>query len=70
MGDLWFDVLSDFWPHGEVAGRFGVLRTDGMTERAIIIIDKQGKIRFIQVGNINVRPKLEIIVKELERLNR
>ena len=42
MGDLWFDVLSDFWPHGAVASRYGILRTDGTAERAIIIIDQDG----------------------------
>ena len=25
MGKLWFEVLSDFWPHGAVAAKFGVL---------------------------------------------
>ncbi len=25
MGKLWFEVLSDFWPHGETAGKYGVL---------------------------------------------
>jgi len=24
MGQLWFPVLSDFWPHGAVAKRYGV----------------------------------------------
>src|SRR5512145_3367604 len=38
MGDLWFEVLSDFWPHGAVAARYGILRTDGTAERAIFII--------------------------------
>ena len=26
MGKLWFEVLSDFWPHGAVADKYGVLR--------------------------------------------
>jgi len=26
MGKLWFPVLSDFWPHGAVAKKYGVLR--------------------------------------------
>ncbi len=26
MGGLWFEVLSDVWPHGAVAARYGVLR--------------------------------------------
>ena len=42
MGELWFPVLSDFWPHGAVADTYGVLRSDGTTERALLIIDKKG----------------------------
>ena len=69
MGHLWFDVLSDFWPHGAVADKFGVLRTDGVAERAIFIIDKKGIIRYIDVHDINQRPPLETIIRELEKLN-
>lgn len=68
MGNLWFPVLSDFWPHGAVAKKFGVLRSDGTTERAIFIIDKKGTIRYIDVHNINKRPPLDEIVKELEKI--
>jgi len=68
MGNLWFPVLSDFWPHGAVADRFGVLRSDGMSERAIFIIDKEGIIRAIQVSDINVRPDLEFCAIELDKL--
>jgi peroxiredoxin (alkyl hydroperoxide reductase subunit C) len=68
MGELWFPVLSDFWPHGDVAGRYGILRTDGTTERALFFIDKQGVIRDLHVEDINVRPKLERIVEALSKL--
>jgi peroxiredoxin len=68
MGKLWFPVLSDFWPHGAVAKKFGILRSDGTSERAIFIIDKKGKIRYIDVHNINKRPPLEEIIKELEKI--
>jgi len=68
MGDLWFEVLSDFWPHGGVADSFGLLRSDGMAERAIIIIDKKGIIRFIHVSDINVRPDLGMIIRELQAI--
>jgi len=68
MGKLWFDVLSDFWPHGAVAAEFGVLRSDGMSERALFIIDKKGIIRYIDVHNINKRPPLDNIVRKLEKL--
>ncbi len=70
MGALWFPVLSDFWPHGKVADTYGVLRPEGMTERAIFIIDKKGIIRYIDVHDINKRPPLEVIIIELEKLNR
>jgi peroxiredoxin len=69
MGDIWFPVLSDFWPHGEVAARYGVLRGDGTAERALIFIDKSGKIRKIHVGDINERPKLDLIVAALKEMS-
>ena len=68
MGNLWFDVLSDFWPHGRVADLFGVLRTDGTAERALFLIDRQGTIRFIKVSDINVRPDLGEIVRAMEQI--
>lgn len=68
MGKLWFPVLSDFYPHGALAKKLGILRSDGVTERAIFIIDKRGTIRYIDVHDINRRPPLEDIVRELEKL--
>jgi peroxiredoxin (alkyl hydroperoxide reductase subunit C) len=59
MGELWFPVLSDFWPHGQVADRYGVLRSEGVSERALFYIDAKGIIRDIQVNDINKRPDLE-----------
>ena len=68
MGKLWFEVLSDFWPHGAVASRYGILRSDGTAERAIIIIDKKGVIRYIDIHDINERPPLESIIRQLEKM--
>ncbi|MCP4579025.1 MAG: peroxiredoxin [Deltaproteobacteria bacterium] len=69
MGDLWFPVLSDFWPHGAVSGRYGVLRSDGVSERALFIIDKKGIIRYIDISDINKRPPLEDLIKALGKLH-
>jgi len=69
LGSLWFPVLSDFYPHGHVTRHYGLLRPDGMAERAIVVIDKKGRIRSIQVYNPDTRPKLEILVRELEKLS-
>lgn len=68
MGDVWFPVLSDFWPHGKVAQKYGVLRSNGVSERALFVIDKKGIIRYIDVHDINKRPPLEDLVRELEKL--
>jgi len=68
MGKLWFPVLSDFWPHGQVADTYGVLRSDGISERALFVIDTGGIIRYINVGDINTRPPLEALVGALEKL--
>jgi peroxiredoxin len=68
MGDLWFPVLSDFWPHGGFASKLGILRSDGVSERAIFIADKKGIIRYIDVHDINRRPSLGDIVDELKKL--
>jgi len=69
MGELWFDVVSDFWPHGAVSQSYGVLRSDGMADRAIILINKKGIIHFTHIGDINVRPNLKLIVDQLKTIN-
>ncbi len=68
MGGLWFPVLSDFHPHGAVSEKYGILRSNGVSERAIFVIDKRGIIRSIDVHDINKRPPLEDLVRELEKL--
>ena len=70
MGKLWFPVLSDFWPHGAVAKKFGVLRSNGVSERALFVIDKKGIIRYIDVHDINQRPPLEDLANALEKLGK
>ena len=68
MGNVWFPVLSDFWPHGKVARQYGVLRSSGVTERAIFIIDRKGIIRYIDIHDINERPPLEDLMEQIGKL--
>jgi len=70
MGGLWFEVLSDFWPHGAVANRYGVLRSDGLTERALVFIDTDGIIRSILVVDINQQPSPGACARILKRMDR
>jgi peroxiredoxin (alkyl hydroperoxide reductase subunit C) len=70
MGQVWFEVLSDFWPHGAVADQYGVLRSDGLAERALFFIDKNGIINAIAVMDINQKPDMKSCTAELEKLNK
>jgi peroxiredoxin len=70
MGGLWFSVASDFWPHGGLAERLGILRKDGTAERALFVVDTTGIIRYIDVHDINERPDLGALVKEMQALQR
>ncbi|MFZ5868199.1 MAG: peroxiredoxin [Thermodesulfobacteriota bacterium] len=68
MGKLWFPVLADFWPHGAVARSYGVLRSDGVAERAVFVIDKDGVVRYVDIHDINQMPRLEELMRVLEQL--
>jgi peroxiredoxin len=67
---LWFPVLSDFYPHGAVASQYGVLRSDGVSERAVFVINRKGIITYIDVHDINQRPFLDALAKALEEADR
>jgi len=69
MREINFPVLSDFWPHGEVADKYGVLRPDtGTSERALFVVDKQGVIRFARVYAIDESPPIEELMEALAAL--
>ena len=61
-------LLSDFWPHGEVAQRYGVLRKEGYSERALFIVDKEGIIRYIDIHNIDDQPENQELFDVLKGL--
>ncbi len=63
-------VLSDYWPHGQVAQSYGVLREQGMTERAIFIADKKGIIRYIDIHDFSKQPDNEELFEVLREINR
>jgi Peroxiredoxin len=67
---IWFPVLSDFYPHGAVAAKYGVLRSEGVSERALFVINKKGIITYMDVHDINQRPLLEDLAKALEAVNK
>jgi len=69
-----YPLASDYWPHGGVAQKFGILREGdplpGINERAIFIVDKQGKIAFTKIYELGQEPDYEEVVKELSKLGK
>jgi peroxiredoxin len=60
-------LLSDFWPHGAVAGSYGIFREkDGFSERANVLIDEKGKVVFAKTYPIGEQPDIEEILRSLK----
>ena len=68
LGGVTFDLLSDFHPHGAVAAAYGVMRDDGISERAVFVIDKAGRIAWATQYAIPEQPDVEEVFKRLEGL--
>jgi len=68
LTNLWYPVLSDFSPQGTVALKYGVLRPEGFSERAIFLVDKEGIIRYAHINDINSKPDLNPLFEILENL--
>jgi alkyl hydroperoxide reductase subunit AhpC len=73
IGDVQFPLCADFFPHGEVASKFGVLREGlpvaGISERAAFVIDREGIIRFAKVYPIDRLPDLPGLLAEVEKIS-
>jgi peroxiredoxin len=66
---LQFPLLADFEPKGAVARRFGVYRhQDGISERALFVLDQNGVIRWSYVSPIGVNPGADGILRALESM--
>jgi peroxiredoxin len=66
---LHFPLLADFEPKGEVARTYGVYReTDGTSERALYVLDRDGLVRWSFVSPVGVNPGADGILRALEAL--
>ena len=68
LGGINFPLMSDFFPHGEVAKKYGVLTRKGYAERVVFLIDKEGIIRFIERVPIAELPDNEKLFEALAGL--
>jgi peroxiredoxin len=68
--NLHFPLLSDFEPKGKVATSYGVYRKqDGVTERALFVVDGDGIIRWSYVSPIGINPGAGGILSALESMS-
>ena len=66
---LRFPLLADFEPKGGVARAFGAYRdADGVAERALFVLDRDGVIRWSYLAPIHINPGAEGILQALESI--
>jgi peroxiredoxin len=69
LGGISYDLLSDFHPKGEVAKAYGAYRADGgISERALFIVDKEGKLAYVDIHDIADQPDNEELFEVLRKL--
>lgn len=62
-------LVSDFWPHGEIAQAYGVFRAEsGTSARAVIIVDQAGRVAFKKIYPMSRVPDMDEILVALEAL--
>ena len=70
LGGISYPLLADFHPKGDVAKKYGLyLDEKGITDRATVIIDKQGVVQYVvSVGPAGLR-KAEDLLAECQKVN-
>ncbi len=65
-----FPLLCDFHPKGVIAERYGVMRDDGISERALFVVDPEGIIQYSYVSPIAENPGVDRLFEALESLQK
>lgn len=61
---------ADFWPHGKVAQDYGIfIENEGISERASIIIDENGIVKWVKVYPMKQLPDINEIIQVLEGMH-
>jgi peroxiredoxin len=62
-------LLSDFWPHGEVAKLYGIFREEhGFSARTNIIVDEEQKIVFVKIYEPKTLPDINEIIDFIKNM--
>jgi peroxiredoxin len=69
--NLWFPLLADFEPKGEVARRYGVYdKSLGVAERALFVVRPDGVIAWRYVSPAGINPGADGIFEALDKLHK
>ncbi|SVA28881.1 uncharacterized protein METZ01_LOCUS81735 [marine metagenome] len=69
MGSIPYPILSDFYPHGRMSIDYGVFNEEtGVPKRAIVIIDKEGIVRFSETYKSAMDLNPDDILAEVKKL--
>jgi len=70
IGGISYPLLADFHPKGAVADQYGLYLNDkGITDRATVIVDKQGIVRYIRSVGVDGLRKAEELLAEAKKVN-
>ena len=69
LGSIPYPILSDFYPHGRMSIDYGVFNEEtGVPKRAIVIIDKEGIVRFSETYKSAMDLNPDDILAEVKKL--
>ena len=70
FGGIAYPLLSDWHPKGQVSESYGLMdQNSGSPRRAVVIVDRQGIIRWKKVYE-GVLPETDEVLAELDKVNR
>jgi len=62
-------IPSDFWPHGKVSADYGIfIEEKGMSERANIIVDEKGIVKWVKVYPMKDLPDISEVFEVLSKM--
>lgn len=69
LGGITYHILSDFWPHGVVCKKYGVLLDAGYADRVIFVVDKKGRIQYIEEVGLRHSPENDVVLAFLKKFH-
>ncbi|MDD1718733.1 MAG: peroxiredoxin [Methanoregulaceae archaeon] len=62
-------LLADFWPHGEIARKYGLFKEDaGFARRANVLLDEHGMVVYVKVYEIHAAPDLQETIRFIQAM--